>query len=73
MWIIVTLKRKLKLCMVWVVTNVVSMPTYIYSTSIEKTAWQTHDGGVSPMITQHDSLIVVGRMLLIEFLKTFNQ
>ena len=37
--------------------------TYMYSTSIEKTAWQTHDGGVSPMITQHDSLILPGGML----------
>ena len=53
----------------------VSGHTHVYTTFIEKTARQTHNGGVCPMVTQHDSLIFPGSIfhVLIDAVKTSNQ
>ena len=53
----------------------VGMHTHEYVTFIEKTAWQTQNGGVCPMVTQHNSLIFPGSIfhVLIDVMKTSNQ
>ena len=62
---VVTLKRQGTVDFKHVVTILmwVTAYTYMYITLIEKTAWQTQNGGVSPMVTQHDSLVFPGSIL----------